>query len=261
MPDLLHPATPIVPSAPAEPVAPAQALSDPYNGPYMIDRAALLELGCWPILRATPAPAAWPFPVDMAEPDPAPVGDPFPQHLIDAPLQAPLPPVLREDRAPAGSLLDALGPWLEADDEVVRPEPARVMLNVPDGQGWQPYDPARLAAWRAKFDAPRPNFLRRLWADYHEWITVGLILVAAAAVVLSTRPAHAAVVVVPARVVVMPRPVVTPRPAPAVAKPAPRPAEPARPAPSAPLSWSIWPWIGAPAAPACTDERRARREC
>lgn len=82
MPDLLHPAAPVVPAAPALPVA---------------------------------LPAALSMPIDVAVPDePAPVGDRWPCHLFWAPLAEPLPPVLRPDRAPAGSLLDALGPWLQA---------------------------------------------------------------------------------------------------------------------------------------------------
>lgn len=164
MSDPLHPAAPVVPSAPAEPVAPAQALSDPYGGPYLIDcsrvpltevdRAALNELGSWPILRS--APAAWPFPVELAEPDPIPAGDPFPFHLLDAELQAPLPPVLREDAPPP------------------------VLLNCSDGLGWTPFTQSRFNAWLTSPIKPRrPGFLRRLWDEHHEWIAVGAILVLA----------------------------------------------------------------------------------
>lgn len=85
-----------------------------------------------------------------------------------------------------------------------------------------------------------------------------LIFVAVVALIAScsTAPkkADAAVVVVPARapVIVVPRPAVIPRPAPAPARSAPA-TEPVRPAPI------IVPV--APARPACTDERRARKEC
>lgn len=65
MPELLHPAAPVVPAAPALPVA----------------------------LPAAPA-----LPIDVAVPDePAPVGDRWPCHLFWAPPAEPLPPVLRPD--------------------------------------------------------------------------------------------------------------------------------------------------------------------
>lgn len=64
MPELLHPAAPVVACAPASPV---------------------------PLLP--------PLLVDVAEPDaPAPAGDRVPCHLFWAPLADPLPPVLRPDR-------------------------------------------------------------------------------------------------------------------------------------------------------------------
>lgn len=73
---------------------------------------------------------------------------------------------------------------------------------------------------------------------------------------LAAASAHAAtIVVVPARapVVIVPRPVMIPsRPAPAPARSVPA-AEPARPLPA------VVPAV--PARPACTDERRARKEC
>lgn len=185
---------------------------------------------------------AGPLPIDLAEPDaPAPVGDRVPCHLFWAPPAEPLPPVLRRDRAPAVHRVGVT-------------DPARVLLEVPDGLGLQPFDPARLAAWKAKREAPpRRSWLRRLWDDHHEWITVGAILVLAAAAALWSHTARAAVVVVP-RVVIVPRVVVPPRPAPA--RPAPAPARQPEAAPRAPV---IVPVI--PAAPACSQERRARREC
>lgn len=71
MPDLLHPAAPVVPCAPASPVALPTPLALPLR----------------PLL------------VDVAEPDvPAAVGDRVPCHLFWAPLAEPLPPVLRPDR-------------------------------------------------------------------------------------------------------------------------------------------------------------------
>lgn len=233
--------------------------SEPAPEPSRLPRAQGLDrffLGG----RSHPS-AAEPLPIDLAEPDaPAPVGDRVPCHLFWAPPADPLPPVLRRDRAPAGSLLDALGPWLEADLDAAPPaavgvtDPARVLLEVPDGRGLLPFDPARLSAWLT--DAPPPprrSWLRQVWDDHHEWITVGLILALAAAALLHAHAAKAAVVVVP-RVVIVPRVVVPPRPAPA--RPAPAPARQPEAAPRAPV---IVPVI--PAAPACSKERRDRREC
>lgn len=71
MPDLLHPAAPVVPCAPASPV--------PLPPPLALSLPPLL--------------------VDVAEPDvPAAVGDRVPCHLFWAPPAEPLPPVLRVDR-------------------------------------------------------------------------------------------------------------------------------------------------------------------
>lgn len=274
MPDPLHPAAPVVPAAPAEPVR--------NPSPSFGELLALLDRPSPPILKAPLSPdfyagplgvpavelvgangwtAQFPLLVDVAEPDaPAPVGDRVPCHLFWAPPAEPLPPVLRADRAPAGSLLDALGPWLEADLDAAPPaavgvtDPARVLLEVPDGLGLQPFDPARLAAWQAPPPPPpRRSWLRQVWDDHHEWIAVGLILALAAAALLHAHAAKAAVVVVP-RVVIVPRVVVPPRPAPA--RPAPAPARQPEAAPRAPV---IVPVI--PAAPACSQERRDRREC
>lgn len=58
------------------------------------------------------------LPIDLVEPDaPAPAGDRLPCHLFAEEVDWPTAPeaVLRADRAPAGSMLDALGPWMEAD--------------------------------------------------------------------------------------------------------------------------------------------------
>lgn len=296
MPDPLHPAAPVVPAAPAEPVRnpspsfgellalldgpsppilKAPLSPDFYAGPLgmpvrsarLVDDGAALEfdpfepLSLIQMVGANGARASFPLLADLAEPDaPAPVGDRVPCHLFWAPPAEPLPPVLRRDRAPAGSLLDALGPWLEADLDAAPPaavgvtDPARVLLEVPDGLGLQPFDPARLSAWQAPPPPPpRRSWLRQVWDDHHEWIAVGLILALAAAALLHAHAAKAAVVVVP-RVVIVPRVVVPPRPAPA--RPAPAPARQPEAAPRAPV---IVPVI--PAAPACSQERRDRREC
>lgn len=255
MPDPLHPAAPVVPAAPAEPVR--------NPSPSFGELLALLDGPSPPILKAPLSPdfyagplgvpavelvgangwtAQFPLLVDVAEPDaPAPVGDRVPCHLFWAPPADPLPPVLRRDRAPVVHRVGVT-------------DPARVLLEVPDGLGLQPFDPARLAAWQAPPPPPpRRSWLRRLWDDHHEWITVGAILVVAAAALLHAHAAKAAVVVVP-RVVIVPRVVVPPRPAPA--RPAPAPARQPEAAPRAPV---VVPVI--PAAPACSQERRARREC
>lgn len=257
----------LFPQPPLSPDFYAGPLGMPVRSARLVDDGAVLEvdpfqpLSLIQMVGANGARASFPLMVDLAEPDaPAPVGDRVPCHLFWALPAEPLPPVLRRDRAPAGSLLDALGPWLEADLDAAPPatvgvtDPARVLLEVPDGRGLLLFDPARLSAWLTDAPAPsRRSWLRRLWDDHHEWITVGAILVVAAAAALHAHSARAAVVVVP-RVVIVPRVVVPPRPAPA--RPAPAPARQPEAVPRAPV---IVPVI--PAAPACSTERRARREC
>lgn len=99
-----------------------------------------------------------------------------------------------------------------------------------------------------------------IWVIKRNASSDGLLWIAAIALFASfymtPKKACAAVVIVPARapVIVVPRPAVIPRPAPAPARSAPT-TEPARTAPM-PVIVPV-----APARPACTDERRARKEC
>lgn len=132
---------------------------------------------------------AAPLPIDLVEPDePAPVGDRWPCHVFWAPMPEPLGPVLRKDRAPAGSLLDALGPWLEADlpAEPLEAGPAcDPWIRMPDGQ-WRRFTPDEVAAAMQRdvivsARAVRRARLRRFWDAYHEWIAVAVILAVAAA--------------------------------------------------------------------------------
>lgn len=135
------------------------------------DRAALADacraslVAAWrkdgtllPVASAT-------LPIDLVESD-APVGDPWPRHLFmrDVAWPEPLPPVLRADAPPA------------------------VMLLCSDGLGWTPFTQARFDDWLAAPIPPRrPGILRRLWADWHEWIVAGAIILFAAGVALSTH--------------------------------------------------------------------------
>lgn len=97
--------------------------------------------------------------IDFAAPDPA-VGDPVPDHLFFAPLPEPLPPVLRTDRAPAGSLLSALQ-HLDADDRF--------------------FDDLHGSA------APR-SLLASFWVAHHEWVVAGAFILGALAVALFNSP-------------------------------------------------------------------------
>lgn len=111
-----------------------------------------------------------------------PVGDRWPCHVFWAPMPEPLGPVLREDRAPAGSLLDALGFWLEAD---LPDEPPPPSIHPPLSHSGVPASVPRRPPLRAR--------LSRFWEDYHEWIAVAVILAAAAtAAVLGPRRVAAA---------------------------------------------------------------------
>lgn len=93
--------------------------------------------------------------VDVVVPDFV-VGDAVPDHLFYAPLPEPLPPILRADRAPAGSLLSALQDF-DADDRF--------------------FDDLHGSA------APR-SLLASAWAAHHEWIIAGAFILGALAVAL-----------------------------------------------------------------------------
>jgi len=111
--------------------------------------------------------------VDVAEPDAAPTGDRWPCHFfepdVDWPL--PLPPVLRADRAPAGSLLDALSGWVESDLGPSSGFTVRPLLDhfgVPDATQ---SGMLRSPGLRAR--------LLDFWGTHHEWVTVAVLVSAA----------------------------------------------------------------------------------
>lgn len=142
MPDLLHPAAPIVPCPP---------------GVRHVDLDAVLR-------RAGDVPSP-PLPIDLVEPDePAPVGDRWPCHVFWAPLPDPLGPVLRPD---AGRVMGAA--WIRMPDGQWR-------RFTPDEVAAAMHRDVVVSA-----RAVRRARLRRFWDAYHEWIAVAVILAVAAA--------------------------------------------------------------------------------